>query len=106
MKEMRETGFMHNHMRMYWGKKIVEWTPSPEEAFDTVLRLNNRFFLDGRDSNSFTNVAWLFGLHDRPWGPRPVLGNVRSLGAATLKKFDADGYVVAVDKMAAAEQEA
>lgn len=105
MKEMRETGFMHNHMRMYWGKKIVEWTRLPEEAFDTVLRLNNRFFLDGRDANSFTNVAWLFGLHDRPWGPRPVLGNVRSLGAATLKKFDADGYVKAVDELAAVEHE-
>ncbi|MFC7554591.1 deoxyribodipyrimidine photo-lyase [Pseudoroseomonas wenyumeiae] len=68
MTEMRETGYMHNHMRMYWGKKIVEWSASPEEAWDTALRLNNRYFLDGRDANSFTNVGWLFGLHDRPWG--------------------------------------
>ena len=104
MMEMRETGYMHNHMRMYWGKKIVEWSASPEEAWDTALRLNNRYFIDGRDANSFTNVGWLFGLHDRPWGPRPVYGNVRSLGAATLKKFDADGYVREVERLAAAER--
>ena len=104
MMEMRETGYMHNHMRMYWGKKILEWSASPEEAWETALRLNNRYFLDGRDANSFTNVGWLFGLHDRPWGPRPVYGNVRSLGAATLKKFDADGYVREVERLAAAEQ--
>ena len=105
MTEMRETGYMHNHMRMYWGKKIVEWSPSPEEAWDTVLRLNNRFFLDGRDANSFTNVGWLFGLHDRPWGPQPVYGNVRSMGQNSLKKFDADGYLRDVARLAAAEHE-
>ncbi len=104
MMEMRETGYMHNHMRMYWGKKILEWSASPEEAFETALQLNNKFFIDGRDANSFTNVTWLFGLHDRPWGPRPVYGNVRSLGAATLKKFDADGYVREVERLAAAER--
>ena len=103
MTEMRETGYMHNHMRMYWGKKIVEWSASPEEAWDTVLRLNNRYFLDGRDANSFTNVGWLFGLHDRPWGPQPVYGNVRSMSQNSLKKFDADGYLRDVARLAAAE---
>ena len=103
MTEMRETGYMHNHLRMYWGKKIVEWSASPEEAWDTVLHLNNRYFLDGRDANSFTNVGWLFGLHDRPWGPQPVYGNVRSMGPNSLKKFDADGYLKEVAKLAAAE---
>jgi len=103
MKEMRETGYMHNHMRMYWGKKILEWSPSPEEAFETTLRLNNRYFLDGRDANSFTNVAWVFGLHDRPWGPRTVFGNVRSMGQNSLKKFDADAYVRTVEELASAE---
>ncbi len=88
---------------MYWGKKIIEWSPSPEEAFDTVLRLNNRFFLDGRDANSFTNVGWLFGLHDRPWFRRPVFGTVRYMGAATLKKFDSEGYVAEVDRLAGEE---
>jgi deoxyribodipyrimidine photo-lyase len=105
MKEMRETGYMHNHMRMYWGKKILEWTASPEEAFDITLRLNNRYFLDGRDANSFTNVAWIFGLHDRPWGPRPAFGNVRSMSAASLRKFDADAYVRDVERLAAAERD-
>ncbi len=104
MTEMRDTGYMHNHMRMYWGKKIVEWSASPEEAWDTTLTLNNRYFLDGRDASSFTNVAWLFGLHDRPWGPRPVYGNVRSMSGASLKKFDADGYVREVARLAAAER--
>ena len=104
MSEMRETGYMHNHMRMYWGKKILEWSRSPEEAWDTTLTLNNRYFLDGRDSNSFTNVAWLFGLHDRPWGRRPVYGTVRSMGLASLKKFDADAYVKEVERLVLAEQ--
>jgi deoxyribodipyrimidine photo-lyase len=104
MKEMRETGYMHNHMRMYWGKKIVQWSASPELAWETALRLNNRYFIDGRDANSFTNVAWLFGLHDRPWGPQRVFGNVRSMSDASLKKFDADAYVREVDRLAEAEQ--
>jgi deoxyribodipyrimidine photo-lyase len=103
MLEMRETGFMHNHMRMYWGKKVLEWSPSPEEAFETTLRLNNRFFLDGRDANSFTNVAWVFGLHDRPWGPRNVFGNVRSMSQNSLRKFDADAYVRTVEALASEE---
>ena len=103
MSEMRATGYMHNHMRMYWGKKILEWSASPEEAWTTTLTLNNKYFLDGRDANSFTNVGWLFGLHDRPWGPRPVYGNVRSMGPQSLKKFDAEGYVDAVERLVAAE---
>ena len=105
MREMRVTGYMHNHLRMYWGKKILEWSPSPEEAFKVTLALNNRYFLDGRDANSFTNVAWLFGLHDRPWGRRKVFGTVRYLGQNTLKKFDAKAYLKAVDELCAAEEE-
>lgn len=104
MGEMRETGYMHNHMRMYWGKKILEWSASPDEAFATTLRLNNRFFIDGRDANSFTNVGWLFGLHDRPWFRRPVFGLVRYMGAATLKKFDSEGYVKRVGELTEAER--
>ena len=104
MLEMRATGYMHNHLRMYWGKKILEWSASPEEAWDTALRLNNRYFIDGRDASSFTNVGWLFGLHDRPWGTRPVYGTVRSMGPNTFKKFDADAYVATVERLAAAEE--
>jgi deoxyribodipyrimidine photo-lyase len=104
MREMRATGYMHNHLRMYWGKKILQWSASPEEAFETILALNNRWFLDGRDPNSFTNVGWLFGLHDRPWGPQPVFGTVRSMGPNTFKKFDAEAYVRQVDRLQAEEE--
>lgn len=102
MREMRETGYMHNYMRMYWGKKILEWSPSPEQAFATALRLNNRYFLDGRDANSFTGVAWCFGRHDRPWAERPVFGTVRYMNAAGLeRKFDMDVYVRWTDTLPA-----
>ena len=103
MREMRETGYMHNQLRMYWGKKILEWSPSPKEAFARTLRLNNRYFLDGRDPNSFTNVAWVFGLHDRPWQRRPVFGTVRYQSENSLKKFDAKAYLRAVEALCAAE---
>ncbi len=104
MREMRATGYMHNHLRMYWGKKILNWSRDPLEAFETTLALNNRWFLDGRDANSFTNVGWIFGLHDRPWGPQPVFGTVRSMGPNTFKKFDAERYVRDVAAMEAAER--
>ncbi len=93
--EMVDTGFMHNYMRMYWGKKILEWSPSPEEAYDTTLRLNNKYFLCGRDPNGYANVGWIFGLHDRPWGPRrPIFGLIRYMNAAGLnRKFDMAAYV-------------
>lgn len=104
MREMTATGYMHNHLRMYWGKKILQWSATPREAFETTLYLNNRWFLDGRDANSFTNVGWIFGLHDRPWGPQPVFGIVRSMGLNTFKKFDAPAYVASVEALAAAER--
>jgi deoxyribodipyrimidine photo-lyase len=105
MREMRETGFMHNYMRMYWAKKILEWTREPEDAFRTVLYLNNRYFLDGRDANSYANVAWVFGLHDRPWPERPVFGKVRYMNAKGLeRKFDMAAYVRAVDALVDAER--
>jgi deoxyribodipyrimidine photo-lyase len=93
MVELRETGYMHNYMRMYWGKKILEWSESPETAFATTLYLNNRFGLDGRVAPSFVGVAWVFGLHDRAWTERPVFGKIRYMNAAGLKrKADPDGY--------------
>ncbi len=94
MREMRVSGYMHNYMRMYWGKKIIEWTKSHEEAFATTLELNNRWFLDGRDPASYANVGWLFGLHDRAWTERPVFGKLRYMNANGLKrKFDIEAYV-------------
>lgn len=103
MLEMRASGYMHNHLRMYWGKKVLEWSRTPKAAFETLLRMNNRWFLDGRDANSFTNVGWIFGLHDRPWGAQPVFGTVRSMGRNTFRKFDAEAYVRAVEALAADE---
>jgi len=94
MMEMTGTGFMHNYMRMYWGKKILEWSPSPKQAFETTLALNNRYFLDGRDPNSYAGVAWLYGIHDRGWAERPVFGKVRYMAASGLeRKCDIQAYV-------------
>lgn len=100
MTEMRVTGFMHNYMRMYWGKKVLEWSRSPEEAFETLLAINNKYFLDGRDPNSYAGVAWVFGKHDTAWEERPIFGKTRYMNAAGLKrKCDIDGYVEKVGKM-------
>jgi deoxyribodipyrimidine photo-lyase len=105
MCEMRTTGYMHNHMRMYWGKKILEWSRDPQQAFDTTLSLNNRYFLCGRDPNSYANVAWCFGLHDRPWPERPIFGKVRSMTAGGLeRKIDIEAYVKRVAQLAGAEE--
>jgi deoxyribodipyrimidine photo-lyase len=100
--EMTATGFMHNYMRMYWGKKILEWSKSPQAAYETTLHLNNKYLLDGRDANSFANVAWIYGLHDRPWGPkRKIFGLVRYMNAAGLeRKFEIGKYVERVGLMA------
>jgi deoxyribodipyrimidine photo-lyase len=100
MREMRFTGYMHNYMRMYWGKKILEWMESPEEAFATALAMNNKYFLDGRDPNSFTGVAWVFGNHDRPWQEREIYGKIRCMMATGLeRKCDIRAYVAKVDRL-------
>ena len=91
--QLVRTGTIHNYMRMYWGKMILAWSASPDEAFYTALYLNDTWALDGRDPNGYTGVAWCFGLHDRPWPARPVFGTIRSMTASGLKKkFDADAY--------------
>jgi deoxyribodipyrimidine photo-lyase len=100
-KEMVLTGKMHGYMRMYWGKKILEWTRTPREGFDIALYLNNKYELDGRDPNGFAGVAWCFGKHDRAWAERPVFGKIRYMNANGLKrKFDADAYVAKVKRLA------
>jgi deoxyribodipyrimidine photo-lyase len=102
MLEMKTTGYMHNYMRMYWGKKILEWCKTPEAAYATALTLNNKYFLDGRDPNSYGNVGWIFGLHDRSWGEREIFGKVRFLSASGLeRKSDIDAYVEWVKGLAA-----
>ena len=102
MREMVITGKMHNYMRMYWAKKIMEWTVSPRAALKLILALNNRFFLDGRDPNSYAGVAWCFGKHDRPWPQRNIFGTVRSMsGRALARKFDMNAYIRRVEHLAA-----
>jgi deoxyribodipyrimidine photo-lyase len=97
MLEMRRTGYLHNRMRMYWGKRIIEWTNTPEYAFRVALELNNRYLLDGRDPNSYASIGWLFGLHDQAFAERPILGKVRPMTAAGLeRKVDTDAYVASV----------
>ncbi|MFW6110838.1 MAG: deoxyribodipyrimidine photo-lyase [Thermoproteota archaeon] len=99
-KEMVLTGKMHGYMRMYWGKKILEWTEKPETAFDIALYLNNKYELDGRDPNSYAGVAWCFGKHDRAWKERPVYGKVRYMNDRGLeRKFDIQSYVETIKKM-------
>jgi deoxyribodipyrimidine photo-lyase len=94
-RQMVETGWMHNFMRMYWGKKILEWAPSAEVAFEWAVVLNDRYELDGRDPNGYANIAWaIVGRHDRPWFNRPIYGLVRPMtGASFGKKFDSAGYI-------------
>ncbi len=92
--EIVTTGKMHGYMRMYWGKKILEWTRTPADAFRIALSLNDRYEIDGRDPNGFAGVAWCFGKHDRPWKERPIFGKIRYMNDRGLRrKFDADGYV-------------
>jgi deoxyribodipyrimidine photo-lyase len=99
MREMRYTGYLHNAMRMYWGKKILHWSRTPQAAHRVALALNDKYLLDGRDPNSYANIGWLFGLHDRPWARRPVFGTVRYLSAEGLRrKADMEAYVEQVER--------
>ena len=93
--QMVKHGWMHNYMRMYWGKKIVEWTPNVDAAMDAAVYLNDKYFLDGRDPNGYSGIAWaVLGKFDRPWGSRTVFGKRRYMsGASTGRKFDSKGYV-------------
>ena len=99
MKEMVYTGFMHNYMRMYWAKKIIEWSPSYIFAYETIKYLNDKYFIDGRDANSYAGIAWVFGKHDRAWTERPIFGKLRYMNANGLKrKFEIDAYVEQCEK--------
>jgi deoxyribodipyrimidine photo-lyase len=79
---------------MYWGKKIMEWSPTHQEALETMIYLNDRYALDGRDPNTYTNILWCFGLHDRPWGERPIFGMTRYMTLeGCQRKTDVNGYL-------------
>jgi deoxyribodipyrimidine photo-lyase len=94
-REMVTTGWMHNYMRMYWAKKILEWAPDPAKAFDWAVTLNDRYQLDGRDPNGYAGIAWaIVGKLDRPWFNRPVFGLIRPMsGTSITRKFDAESYI-------------
>ena len=99
-REMVKTGKMNGYMRMYWGKKIIEWTQNPHDAFNWALYLNNKYELDGRDPNGYTGIAWCFGKHDRPWTKRAIFGNVRFMNDRGLeRKFDMTKYVERVNAL-------
>ena len=93
--EMVLSGKMHGYLRMYWAKKTLEWTSSPEEALEIAIKLNDRYELDGRDPNGYAGIAWsIGGVHDRAWGERPIFGKVRYMGDKGVRgKFDARGYI-------------
>lgn len=94
-REMVVHGWMHNYMRMYWAKKILEWSPDPATAFDRAVILNDKYEIDGRDPNGYAGIAWaIVGKHDRPWFDKPVIGTVRPMsGASTGKKFNSALYI-------------
>lgn len=93
--EMRQTGKMHGYMRMYWAKKILEWTESPEDAIKIAIYLNDAYSLDGRDSNGYTGIAWsIGGIHDRAWFEREIYGKIRYMNAnGARRKFDVAAYI-------------
>ena len=100
-RELAVTGTIHNYLRMLWGKKVIEWSRTPEEAYRTLVHLNNKYALDGRDPNSWSGILWCFGLFDRPWAPeRGVLGRVRYMSSAnTAKKFRLGSYLAYVERL-------
>jgi deoxyribodipyrimidine photo-lyase len=99
--EMVKRGKMHGYMRMYWAKKILEWTKSPEEAQKTAIFLNDKYELDGRDPNGYVGIAWsIGGVHDRAWGQRPVFGKIRYMSFNGCRsKFNVAKYIEDVNKL-------
>ena len=91
---------MHGYMRMYWAKKIIEWSDDYKNAYETIKYLNNKYFLDGRDENGYAGIAWCFGKHDRAWFQREIFGKLRYMNSNGLKsKFDIEEYVRKIEKL-------
>ncbi len=99
--QMVKTGFMHNYMRMYWAKKILEWSKTPARAFQMAVYLNDKYELDGRDPNGYAGIAWaIVGKHDRPWFERPIFGKIRYMSFnSTSKKFDSKRYIQQMEEL-------
>lgn len=93
-RELLRDGKIHGYYRMYWGKKIIEWSATHQDALDTMIYLHDKYALDGRDPNTYTNILWCFGLHDRPWAERPIFGMVRYMSLEGMKrKTDVERYI-------------
>lgn len=103
--QLLREGRMHNYLRMLWGKKVLEWSPTPEEALTTMIELNNRYAVDGRNPNSYSGICWVLGRFDRPWAPeRPIFGNIRYMSSEnTARKLRVEGYLARHDPQAARE---
>ncbi|MDM7274237.1 deoxyribodipyrimidine photo-lyase [Sulfurihydrogenibium azorense] len=98
-KELLKTGKIHNYMRMYWAKKIIEWTEDPKQAFDIACYLNDKYALDGRDPNGYGGISWCFGTFDRPWQERKIFGKIRYMNDKGLeRKFDVKAYLFKTDR--------
>jgi deoxyribodipyrimidine photo-lyase len=99
--QMVKTGFMHNYMRMYWAKKILEWSKTPARAYQMAVYLNDKYELDGRDPNGYAGIAWaIVGKHDRPWFERAIFGKIRYMSFnSTSKKFDSKRYIQQVEAL-------
>ena len=95
---MLTEGKIHGYYRMYWGKKIMEWSPTLDEALRTMFRIHSIYALDGRDPNTATGILWCFGLHDRPWSERPIFGQLRYMSYDGMKrKTDIAAYIRQID---------
>jgi deoxyribodipyrimidine photo-lyase len=88
-------GRLHNYLRMLWGKKILEWCPTPQDALEVMIELNDKYALDGQDPNSYSGILWTLGRYDRPWGPeRPIFGKIRYMSSEnTARKVRVKGYI-------------
>ncbi len=99
-REMLLRGKIHGYYRMYWGKKIIEWSPTYEEAARTMIDIHGHYALDGRDPNTFTNVLWCFGLHDRAWAERPVFGKIRYMSLEGMRrKTETQAYIDEINRL-------
>jgi len=100
-KELLIRGKIHGYYRMYWGKKIIEWSPTFEDALHIMIHLHDRYALDGRDPNTYSNILWCFGLHDRPWPERPIFGKFRWMSFDGMKrKTDVQAYIDEIEQLA------
>ena len=96
-KELLLRGKIHGYYRMYWGKRILEWLPDYQQAVDFMIDVHGKYALDGRDPNTYTNVLWCFGLHDRAWSERPVFGKMRYISTEGMKrKTDTEAYIAEI----------